>query len=879
MPDRLAEIQRLPKSAWPQYLSALSDEDKDEIISSLKAGQMAARYQNDPVAFIEEQLDESVWSKQQAIARAIVEHERVAIPACHAPGKAAVLDTRLPTPTGWTTMGEVQPGDWLYDENGKPCQVVAVTPVHERPCYRVTFDDGAAVEVAGEHEWNVLDAHARHACRQRKNSSPADWRDHWVLARTVETSAMLAEGLTTKSLGRRFAVPVARPLAGVATRPFLIPPYTFGAWLGDGHSDAAAITGSRSDAEVISSIRAEGIEVRERPSHSNERNAEWGLLGLKVALREAGVLGNKHIPEVVLRSDVATRLAVMQGLVDTDGYLADGESYEITLCNRRLANDVLDLARSLGWKARWSEGRAMLRGRDCGPKFRIRFWPDMPAARLSRKLPSGGSAQRSRSTARFVVAVEPIGVRPVKCVEVDGPSHLFLMGDAMVPTHNSHLAARIVAWWIQSHPVGTALAVTTSTTFRQVRNILWPHIRRIHDRHDLPGRTNMVEWIIGDEIVAYGFSAADQDPEAVQGIHAPHLLILVDEAAGISHSLGSAFESLLSGGHVRIVLLGNPPVDNEGTWFEQCCENPKWHTIPIPAESTPNWTGEETGICKACPGSVPEHPVSDHLISRKWAQELEEDYGPDSPMVLAKVHARFPKGVATKAIPYSWVEAAVDNEHPFVGTKIRLGVDVASDGGDEVVVARVVGHTADIIYANAGKANANAVDVAGEILREIDAAEELNEQLGNLDPVVVKIDGIGVGWGVASTLQRWGEDGRHNAIVIPVKVSEKPAEPDKFINQRAEMWWNARVNYFAPQRDAEGNPLGWKFKLKGMDRKTVAQFSAPNYRTDVSGKIRLERKVEMKARGVGSPDRAEAVLLALYDPPPSETKRKARLIL
>src|SRR3990172_12543310 len=79
----------------------------------------------------------------------------------------------------------------------------------------------------------------------------------------------------------------------------------------------------------------------------------------------------------------------------------------------------------------------------------------------------------------------------------------------------SHLAARIVAHWVISHAPGTAKVVTTSASFRQVRAVLWPHIRRVHSRYALPGRTNLVEWWMADEMVAFGFKSEDNDPDAV----------------------------------------------------------------------------------------------------------------------------------------------------------------------------------------------------------------------------------------------------------------------------------------------------------------------------------------------------------------------------
>jgi hypothetical protein len=113
--------------------------------------------------------------------------------------------------------------------------------------------------------------------------------------------------------------------------------------------------------------------------------------------------------------------------------------------------------------------------------------------------------------------------------------------------------------------------VTTATTFRQVRGILWPHIGRLHAAHNLPGEMLTTEWKIDDIVIADGFSAADHNEAAVQGIHAENLLIVVDEAGGISQIIGNAIEALMTGGHTRLLLLGNPPTDQIGSWFERAC--------------------------------------------------------------------------------------------------------------------------------------------------------------------------------------------------------------------------------------------------------------------------------------------------------------------
>jgi hypothetical protein len=440
----------------------------------------------------------------------------------------------------------------------------------------------------------------------------------------------------------------------------------------------------------------------------------------------------------------------------------------------------------------------------------------------------------------------------------------------------THLVARIAVWWIMSHPVGTARVLTTATNWRQVKNQLWPHIKTICERNDLPGRRNMTEWFIGEDLVAFGFSS--NDPEAIHGEHKTYLLIIVDEAGGIETTIGQAFESLMSSGDPHILLIGNPPFDEENTWFEDCCESKNiWKVIELPAADTPNWTNEDTGKCTSCPATLPEHKISTHLVSRDWAANLAEEYGEDSPMYISKVLAQFPKGAASKAIPFTWVELATNNDQLVTGTAIRLGVDIASDGGDELVIARAVGNRVELVHTSAGAKNSNAVDVTAKVLREIEEAERLNDKYENDTPVVVKIDSTGVGWGVASSLERMKEEGVHNAEIVRFVAGESATDTTKYVNRRAEMWWLGRL-LLAPIKDEVDPDKEISIVHLNTDKKSAVQLNAPNYGNDSHARIRIERKIEMKRRGVSSPDRAEAILMALYDPK-IKSKRRARLIL
>lgn len=463
----------------------------------------------------------------------------------------------------------------------------------------------------------------------------------------------------------------------------------------------------------------------------------------------------------------------------------------------------------------------------------------------------------------------------------------------------SHLSARIVAWWVMTHARGTAQVVTTATSFRQVRNILWSHIRRLHATHNLDGECLMVEWKQQTDTVAFGFAPAQYNETALQGIHAPNLLIVVDEAGGISDTIGTALEALMTGGNTRLLLLGNPPTDNENSWFERACRSDLYNTIKIGALDTPNFTGEQTGLCTTCPRSVPTHPVSTHLVDQQWVNDVIQELGENSPFVEARVHANFPKVTGNRIIPSTWIEEALNNTNPATSQTITLGVDIAADGGDEFVIARQDGYTIRIVHTSSGAENASAITVASTILNHIHQAEQDAQHLADGNPhlihytnpngqtehpfvttdthtggggvktvtaqgglpniVSVKIDAIGLGWGVVSLLREWGLEGRHNARIVGVNVAERAVDAGKFKNQRAEMWWNGRTLL-------QPDPDGFQMLRLAVDRKVAGQLSAPDFMADSSGRIKVVSKEELRKRGQGSPDRAEAILLCLYEP-------------
>lgn len=468
---------------------------------------------------------------------------------------------------------------------------------------------------------------------------------------------------------------------------------------------------------------------------------------------------------------------------------------------------------------------------------------------------------------------------------------------AVVATHSigkSHISARVVLGTGLTWPPGLSRITTTATNYRQVTNILWPYIRRTHKQYRLPGEVmGSPQWKMEDELIADGFSAAASDETAVQGMHANgEFLLVVDEAGGISDTLGTAFNSLLTSENAHALVIGNAPTEREGSWFQRICEGGDWHVIKISAFDTPNFPRphgksltkiadvqrwlrkaeqepdnpvvrnmfEVPDWCTTCPPSIGKHRVSKHLTDLQFAIDVAREYGEDSPYYIARVLADFPKNVATKTLPGEWLDAATvpdDTEWPV--KPVRLGVDIASDGGDELAIAWAQGLNIRMAATANGKEISSPNHAARFILDQIQLAEQYHEKHGIDVPVSVKYDAIGIGWGMGGILREYKDQGRHNAELVPVNVAENAAEPEKYRNIRAELWWSFR-EWIEP--NATGDTLG-QLKIGERER---AQLNGPMYFVK-NGRIQIEAKEDMKKRGQRSPDRAEAILLAVYEPP------------
>lgn len=365
-------------------------------------------------------------------------------------GKALALDTPIPTPDGWALMGELGVGDVVFDENGLPCTVVAATGVMlDRPCYRITFSDGCEIVADADHQWLTT---ARRTCGVKgdRKSGPVGIRSTREIAEHVRVE-------WSGSAGANHSVQVAGGLI-LPDAMLPIPPYVLGAWLGDGTSSSARITCAYADAGLLGQIENEGVSVTQGKATSEttgcyrlggaNRRERRALAPIQTRLRRLGLLGNKHIPNCYLRASYSQRMDLLQGLMDTDGTCGTSGQCVFTTTSPKLRDGFVELACSLGFKPTVSHKTAKIYGRVIGDAWNVQFhaFADTPVFRLERKRQRQKCRignNRPRSQSRHIIKVERVESVPVRCIQVDSPSHLFLAGRSMIPTHNSALCSAL----------------------------------------------------------------------------------------------------------------------------------------------------------------------------------------------------------------------------------------------------------------------------------------------------------------------------------------------------------------------------------------------------------------------------------------------------
>ena len=466
----------------------------------------------------------------------------------------------------------------------------------------------------------------------------------------------------------------------------------------------------------------------------------------------------------------------------------------------------------------------------------------MTAAIPAWQLAWMGSAKNPYIFATAVMGFLPFGVpNPDGKPQLEQWQDEFLQEFMTSPRHSvaaGHgvgkgvILAILALWFPLTHY--DSKAVVTANSQDQLRDNNWPEIRKW--AASLPPLLRAQLQIDEERLYVKAApelafvvrrTASKSNPEALQGIHAKHVLYLIDEASGIADIVFEVAQGSLSTEGAMAAMFSNPTRPKGFFYDTQHKLRGLWKCRTVSCEDVPRARG--------------------HIA------EVEKTYGKDSNRYRVRVLGMFPTRADDTVIPLEWVTAAQGRK--IVKTRFwpKWGVDVARFGDDRTVLVRREGNT--LIQQPSVWKNLDGPQVAGRIIELYNATPK------ELRPKQICVDVIGYGASVVDHLRLPGQPTR--SIVLAVNVAETAANGEKYHRLRDELWWKGR-EWFAEKQCC--------FPKEGIDApnapdaqqtidEMVGELTSVTYDFSVSGKIVVQSKDEMKRDGMRSPDLADAFLL------------------
>ena len=388
-------------------------------------------------------------------------------------------------------------------------------------------------------------------------------------------------------------------------------------------------------------------------------------------------------------------------------------------------------------------------------------------------------------------------------------------------------AAIAILWFLYCND--EAVVLSTAPTFRQVRHVLWREVHRQYRkaRYDLGGKLLDTRLEMSEGRFALGLSADSDDD--FQGFHSPNMLIVVDEAEGVEEKIYEAIEGVMTSENCRLLLIGNPTTMSGSFRRAFYDDRELYRTVTISALDSPN----------VKEGKV----VIRGLVSLRWVEERRKVWGEENPIYQARVLGEFPDQDEDTLIPLSLVEGSVGRDMGNVAAPeaVTLAVDVARFGSDKSVILRRRGMAVEEVQAMRGL---DTMKLAGRV---VDAIQQWK-------PDEVTVDEVGIGAGVVDRLREQGYR------VQGVNVGRQAQDNEHYENLRAEGYWNLRQLF-----------LDGSVSIPD-DNELIGQLAGLRYSFSSLGRVVIESKEDMRRRGMSSPDKADAMMLAFLS-----NRRRVRL--
>lgn len=742
----------------------------------------------------------------------------ISVASGHGIGKLHGYETIVPTPAGMRRWGDLKAGDFVFGVSGAAVEILEVAHHVDVPMYRVTFDDRSSCDVSSGHLWNVRG-------RQERRRGLETWR-------TLETVEILDLGVLRKNgvaMARQWEIPIQGAVE-FDEREIDLHPYLMGVWLGDGHRGQNIYT--KPFPEIADKIRSFGYSVTLRSDDKSYRIEGCADL-FRDGVFDEGSSG-RFIPDEYKFNTVENRKSLLSGLLDSDGEVGKDGSVGYSTTSRKLADDIVWLVRSVGGKAAiqptvknaWYTGKdgERINCKDCYRlTINLPYNPFTLEHRKERYRPS-----EARYLTRWISSIEKIENADGMCIKVAEPDGLYQANDFIV-THNSSEIGMVCHWAMST--CADCKIVVTANTENQLRTKTMPEITKwfrmsinahwfntsvtaitsVDKDHDRTWRLDAIPW-------------SANNTEAFAGLHnqGRRIVLIFDEGSSIDDRVWEVAEGAMTDADTEIIwiVFGNP-TKNSGR-FRECFGRYKHRWVHKQIDSR---TVEGTNKAQIA----------------TWA----EDYGEDSDFFRVRVKGEFPRSGNMQFISGESVELARKREPVAkLHDPLVMGVDVARFGDDQSVICLRRGRDARSVPWVTLR-GADTMQVAARVM----------ELAGQWRPDAIFVDGGGVGGGVIDRLRMF----KYNVIEVQFGGGADRAQMAestvRYANKRAEMWGNMR-----------------EWLQGGMipdDPELAAQLTGVEYGyvlRDGVDAVLLEKKSDMKKRGLESPDLADALAISFAYP-------------
>lgn len=491
-------------------------------------------------------------------------------------GKASSLSSLVSTPYGFRQMRDIEVGALVSNPDGSVATVIATHPQGVMPIYEVEFADGAKTKVTGDHLWQATISNKMTKRNGIRGVYPK-----------VYTTLMLKDILDKVEIGKPYnnypLIPLTEPVTYTMpknryTRE-LFDPYLLGLLIGDGHIGLTSISIATEDKEIenylVDCAKKYNYEtvIDSRDTYDVVRFNQTAVI--KEHLEYLNLLGkhawDKFIPEQYKYSSIENRIALIQGLFDTDGYVDSRGHVSYTTVSETLANDVQWIARSLGCKATVTQDIGKYRGKDgeiieCRDVYTVYVNGKASTKffRITRKKERAEYYKYNGNDVdlkRRMISIKYVGEEEAKCITVDNPNSLYITDDFIV-THNSYLSLAAAVIACLQYP--KLRAVIVRKTYPELQDNF---ISILRDK--FPAEVFGYKYRVSEKSATFDNGSqilfrsceTEEDTRKVQGVE--YQLMIIDEANNfeervIHRFIGSLRSSLGYAFVPTLLMTGNP---------------------------------------------------------------------------------------------------------------------------------------------------------------------------------------------------------------------------------------------------------------------------------------------------------------------------------